>query len=198
MLLTDWKVNSLKMARRMVNWYGLRWGIECWHQVLKDVCRVETRQMKTARALERALALDMVVAWRAQFLCRLGKQSPNLPASLYYSRQELEVLQLHRERLPQRVRAVKLDPVPESLCHPEEASKKKTQPAPEPDNSSSTLSLFQANLLTAMLAGFWGRKSDGHPGPKTMARGLELLAAQVEIFVWLSPQRGSKRPRQPD
>ena len=59
------------------------------------------------------------------------------------------------------------------------------------------MSLFQANLLTAMLAGFLGRKGDGHPGPKTMARGLELLAAQVEVFLWLRPPKGSKRPRKP-
>ena len=83
-LLTDWEVTSLKMARRLVCWYGLRWGIECWHQVLKDVCGVETRQMKSALALERALVLDMIVAWRAQMLCRLGKASPNLPAWLHW------------------------------------------------------------------------------------------------------------------
>ena len=63
-LLTNWKIDSLKTARRLVRWYGIRWGIECWHQVLKDVCRVETRQMKSAEALSRALGLDMIVAWR--------------------------------------------------------------------------------------------------------------------------------------
>ena len=98
MLITDWKVQSLKMARRLVRWYGLRWGIECWHQVLKDVCGVETRQMETAEALERALTLDMIVAWRAQMLCRLGKQSPNLPAHLYYSQAELAVLEVVKKK----------------------------------------------------------------------------------------------------
>lgn len=103
MLLTDWPVQSLKMACRLIRWYGLRWGIECWHQVLKDVCGVETRQMKSARALERALALDMIVAWRAQMLCRLGKESPNLPAHLYYSQTELAVLEVYKKkRLTQR------------------------------------------------------------------------------------------------
>ena len=46
-------------------------------------------------------------------------------------------------------------------------------------SSRSDLSLFQANLLVAMLAGFWARKADGHPGPKLLARGLILLAAIV-------------------
>jgi len=209
-LLTDWKINSLKMARRMVQWYALRWGIECWHQVLKDVCGVEKRQMKSAQALERALVLDMTVAWRAQFLCRLGKESPNLPASLYYTEQELRVLEAHRDRLPQRVRSVAPERPPEPLLAPEKGAspqqpKEKAAPPSEPHSSSSSLSLFQANLLTAMLAGFWGRKSDGHPGPKTLGRGLEILAQLVDFLQRVQeaetpppPRRGRKRPREPD
>jgi hypothetical protein len=42
------------------------------------------------------------------------------------------------------------------------------------------LTLFQANLLTAMLGGFWGRKSDGHPGPDLLGRGLMILGALVK------------------
>jgi len=93
-LLSDWEIDSPKTARRMVRWYGLRWGIECWHQVLKDVCRVETRQMKSAEALSRALALDMIVAWRVLLLCRLGKAHPHLPASVLYSPEELAILEV--------------------------------------------------------------------------------------------------------
>ena len=113
MLITDWPVRSLKMARRLVRWYGLRWGIECWHQVLKDLCGVETRQMKSAQALERALALDMMVAWRAQMLCRLGKESPNLPAEIYYSQAELAVLEVYKKKaMPSRRR----HPAREWIC----------------------------------------------------------------------------------
>ena len=98
-LLSNWPIASLKMARRMVRWYGLRWGIECWHQVLKDVCKVETRQMKSAQSLGRALVLDMIVAWRVLLLCRLGKAHPNVPASLLYSPQELAVLEILKKNL---------------------------------------------------------------------------------------------------
>jgi hypothetical protein len=97
-LLSDWKIDSLKMARRLVQWYALRWGIECWHQVLKDVCRVETRQLKSAETLCRALVLDMMVAWRVLLLCRLGKGHPNLPASLLYSPAELAVLAVFKKK----------------------------------------------------------------------------------------------------
>src|SRR2546429_3262164 len=52
LLLSSWPVKTLKMARRVVRWYALRWGIEVWHKVLKVVCGVERRQMKSAQALE--------------------------------------------------------------------------------------------------------------------------------------------------
>jgi hypothetical protein len=107
MLLTNWKIDSLKTAQRLVRWYGLRWGIECWHQVLKDVCRVETRQLKSAQALERSLALDMIAAWRVLLLCRLGRAHPHLPASLLYAPEELAILEVLKknERAGARVPA---------------------------------------------------------------------------------------------
>ena len=73
--------------------------------MLKDVCGVETRQMKSATALQRTLVLDMIVAWRTLLLCRLGKEQPNLPASLHYSAQELAILDAYKKKLPLRVRS---------------------------------------------------------------------------------------------
>ena len=98
LLLTTWKVTSLKMARRMVRWYALRWGIECWHNVLQVVCGVERRPMNTVTALERALALDMIVASRVLLLTRLGKDNPDLPAELFYSPEELAILEVKKKR----------------------------------------------------------------------------------------------------
>ena len=98
LLLSTWPLKTLKMARRLVRWYSLRWSIECWHKVLKVVCGVEKRQMKTAQVLERALALDMIVASRALLLNRLGKEHPDLPAELFYSADELEVLRVKKKR----------------------------------------------------------------------------------------------------
>lgn len=64
------------------------------------------------------------------------------------------------------------------------------------------MSLAQANLLVAMLGGFWGRKGDGHPGAESLGRGLELLAAIVHYckIAELTPERPRhppKRPRKP-
>jgi hypothetical protein len=99
LLLTTWPVTTSKMAGRLVRWYALRWGIECWHQVLKVVCKVESRQMKSAQALERALALDMIIASRMLLLTRLGKEHPDLPAELFYTADELEILEVKKKKL---------------------------------------------------------------------------------------------------
>ncbi len=162
LLLSTWPVKSLKMARRLVRWYALRWGIECWHKVLKVVCGVERRQMKSAQALERALALDMIVASRVLLLSRLGKEHPQLPAELVYTSEELEVL---------------------------EVKKKETAKYAQ----SQKLTVLQANILVAMLAGFWGRTGDGHPGPQILAEGLRLL----QVLVWFAKQmKGARAGRQ--
>jgi hypothetical protein len=160
LLLSTWPLQTLKMARRLVRWYALRWSIECWHKVLKVVCGVEKRQMKTAQALERALALDMIVATRALLLNRLGKEQPDLPADLFYSAEELEVL---------------------------EVKKKETGRYPQ----STKLTVLQANILVAMLAGFWGRAADGHPGAQVLAEGLRILQA----LTWYDGQRARQTAR---
>lgn len=98
MLLSSWPVRTLKMARRLVKWYGLRWGIECWHKILKEGCQVERRQMKSALALERSLALDIVIASRVMLLTRLGKTHPDLPAEVFYPAEELAVLEIKKKR----------------------------------------------------------------------------------------------------
>jgi len=157
LLLTTWPVQGLKMARRLVRWYALRWGIECWHRVLKVVCGVERRQMKEAEHLERALALDMIIASRILLLTRLGKEHPDLPAELFYSPQELAVLAVKRKETGRYA-------------------------------SSPKLQLLQANILVAMLAGFWGRAGDGHPGAQILAEGLHILAA----LVWYEAQCASQ------
>lgn len=167
LLLSTWPVDTLKLARRLVRWYALRWGIECWHKVLKVVCGVERRQMKGAQALERALALDMIIASRVLLLSRLGKEHPELPATVAYSPEELAVL---------------------------EVKKKETGKFCE----SPKLTVLQANILTAMLVGFWGRTGDGHPGAQILGEGLRTLQALVWYAQQTEPKTsGSHRRRSP-
>ena len=53
-------------------------------------------------------------------------------------------------------------------------------PAPVGASARGELSVLQANVLVAMFVGFWGRKGDGHPGPRLLTLGLGVLAQLVD------------------
>ncbi len=55
-LLTNLQVNGIAAATEKVEWYGLRWGIETWHKVLKSVCTVGDCRLENADRLKRHLA----------------------------------------------------------------------------------------------------------------------------------------------
>lgn len=92
MLLTDIPITSAEQEWEKAQWYCRRWGIEEWHRALKNGCGVEHREFKTAEHLQRVLALDIIVAWRVLACVKLGRALPQLPASVLYSQEELEVL----------------------------------------------------------------------------------------------------------
>lgn len=92
MLLTDMPIADAKQAWEKVEWYRCRWGIEEWHRVLKTGCSAEQREFKTAENLKRVLAFDLIVAWRILACVKLGHALPQLPASVIYTQDELEVL----------------------------------------------------------------------------------------------------------
>lgn len=101
-LLTTVAVTSAQAATQRVEWYSQRWQIEVLHKVLKSGCRIEQRQLKTAQRLDRALAVDQVVAWRILSLCKAAREQPDLSASGWLLRAEWEALwcQIHRRTDP--------------------------------------------------------------------------------------------------
>jgi hypothetical protein len=92
MLLTDLPITTAEQAWEKVQWYCCCWGIEEWHRAFKNGCGVEQREFKTAEHLQRVLAFDLIVAWRVLACVRLGRVLPQLPATMLYSPEELEVL----------------------------------------------------------------------------------------------------------
>ena len=92
MLLTDLPIQDAEQAWKKVQWYCKRWGIEEWHRAIKTGCGAEHREFKTADHLQRVLAFDLIVAWRVLALVKLGRQLPQLPATVLYSQEELKVL----------------------------------------------------------------------------------------------------------
>lgn len=91
-LLTTVKIDSVEQAEACLRWYCLRWRIEDWHRVLKSGCRVEALAHKTATRLRRAIAMNLVIAWRIMLMTLLGREQPELPAEVLFSDLEIEVL----------------------------------------------------------------------------------------------------------
>jgi hypothetical protein len=80
-LLTTLPVTTAEAAAQKVGWYAQRWQIEVIHKILKSGCQIEQRQLETAQRLERALSIDLVVAWRILALCKAARELPEDPIS---------------------------------------------------------------------------------------------------------------------
>ena len=91
-LLTTIEVKSVEEAEACVKWYILRWRIEDWHRVLKSGCNILGLAHKTAERLRRAVAINMVIAWRIMLMTLLGRETPELPPDVLFSDLEIEVL----------------------------------------------------------------------------------------------------------
>lgn len=92
LLLTTCPVETAQAAEERLDWYGVRWGNEIWHKVLKSGCRIEARQLGTAAGLSRAVAVYSVLAWRLFYLTWLARVAPELPASAVLTGDEWQAL----------------------------------------------------------------------------------------------------------
>ena len=94
-LLTTINIKSIDDAFNCVKWYCLRWRIEDWHRVLKSGCKVEKLAHKTAERQRRAVAINMVIAWRIMLMTLLGRETPELPPEVLFSDLEIKVLKAY-------------------------------------------------------------------------------------------------------
>lgn len=100
MLLTTVEVSSVEQACEKLVWYSRRWGIEVMHRTLKSGCRIEQRQLGQADRLEACLAIDLVVAWRIHHLCKLGRDDPQAPCTVYFEQAQWQALSVFTTKKP--------------------------------------------------------------------------------------------------
>ena len=105
MLLTTVEVSSIEQASERLMWYSRRWGIEVLHRTLKSGCRIEQRQLGQADRIEACLAIDLVVAWRIYHLCKLARDDPHAPCSVYFEEPEWKALMVFTTKKPAPDRA---------------------------------------------------------------------------------------------
>jgi hypothetical protein len=97
-LLTTIEIASPEAAEQCLRWYCLRWRIEDWHRVLKSGCRIEDLAHETAERLRRAIAINLVIAWRILLMTLLGRETPGLPAEVLFSDVELRTLRAYAKK----------------------------------------------------------------------------------------------------
>jgi len=67
-LLTTVDITSAEDAVQCLRWYCLRWRIEDFHRVLKSGCAIEKIGYETAERIRRAIAINLVIAWRIMLM----------------------------------------------------------------------------------------------------------------------------------
>ena len=100
MLLTTLPVTTFEQAIEKLAWYTIRWGIEVYHRTLKSGCKVEERQLGHADRIETCLAIDMVVAWRIFHLAKLGRETPDVPCTVFFEEAEWKAMVAHITQNP--------------------------------------------------------------------------------------------------
>ena len=97
-LLSTVDIASPEDAVQCLRWYCLRWRIEDWHRVLKSGCRIEEIGHQSAERICRAIAINLVIAWRIMLMTLLGREAPELPAEVLFSDLELQVLRAYAKK----------------------------------------------------------------------------------------------------
>ena len=78
MLLTTLPIDTPEQVRTVVAYYCVRWQIEVFFRTLKSGCRIEERRFEDVDRLLPCLAICLIVAWRTLFVCRMGRDCPDL------------------------------------------------------------------------------------------------------------------------
>lgn len=92
LLATTLPIDNLADALQCVQWYAYRWIIERFHFVLKSGCKIEERQLETLEAMERAIPLFSIVAWRLLWLTLQARETPDVPCTMILEEFEWKVL----------------------------------------------------------------------------------------------------------
>ena len=66
--------------------------------MLKTGCRIEALAHQSVERLRRAIAINLVIAWRIMLMTLLGRKQPELPAQVLFSDLEIEVLNAYGEK----------------------------------------------------------------------------------------------------
>jgi hypothetical protein len=84
LLITTLPIDDLEQVKRIVQSYCTRWQIEIFFRTLKSGCRVEERQFETLDRMLNCVSVYSIIAWRIMYLCRLGRECPDLNCEVVF------------------------------------------------------------------------------------------------------------------
>ena len=160
LLLTNHPVRDKQEIRQVVFGYTMRWRIEEFHKTWKTGwCDVEQTQLRSTQAVIRWATILAMVATRVERLKFLSRTSPEEPATVELSEDEVTALVLMKRRRARRGETIPSDPT-----------------------------IGKATLWIAELGGYTGKSSGGPPGSITIARGLERILNASEVVAMMREQ----------
>lgn len=99
-LLTNRTAEPLEAVVELIDWYRRRWRVEIFFRILKSGGRVEALQRGTLERLERALVIDLIIAWRILHLVTWGRECPDLPCKVVFDPEEWQAAWIVTHRTP--------------------------------------------------------------------------------------------------
>jgi Transposase DNA-binding/Transposase Tn5 dimerisation domain len=104
LLLTSLPIDEAEQVRLVVQYYCVRWMVEVFFRVLKGGCRVEDRRFEHVDRLLACLAVYLAVSWRTLYVCRLGREFPDMDCESLFEPSEWKSVYyvVHRRPPPTR------------------------------------------------------------------------------------------------
>lgn len=101
-LLTSLPVETLEQVRQVIQYYCVRWMVEVFFRTLKSGCRVEERRFEDVERLLPCLAIYLIVTWRTLYVCRLGREFPDISCEAIFEPAEWQSVYqvVHRKAPP--------------------------------------------------------------------------------------------------
>jgi hypothetical protein len=105
MLLTTLPIDTPEQVRTIVAYYCVRWNIEVFFRTLKSGCRIERRRFEHIDRMLPYLAVCLIVAWRTLFVCRMGRECPDLDCQAIFEPSEWKAVwvAVHQKKPPRKV-----------------------------------------------------------------------------------------------
>lgn len=92
LLLTTLPIDTAEQVQSIVQHYCIRWQIEIYFRTLKSGCRIQERYFERMDRTWNCLAIYSVIAWQILYLCRLGRECPDLACNFVFTTSEWQAV----------------------------------------------------------------------------------------------------------